>query len=117
MTAITKRQVGTILRRLGKKLNFDYYSGFTCCNSCFTAELPENKPYVYMKHGLKGMNYTSSKQFNEQNDWYLAYDLPDYMKVFKAFKQEAEKIGKTKVMIPESSSKCLAIIRNGDEKK
>jgi hypothetical protein len=108
---INKRQVGNIFRKLGKKYDFDYYNGFTCCNSCFVSELPEGRNFVYIKHGVKGMNYEPTKVFNKQKIWFIAHDLKDFKQVFEEFKTEAEKIQGTQVNIPKDENECLEILR------
>jgi len=108
---ITKREVGDIFRKLSKKYNFDYYSYCECCNTCFTANLPKNREYVYLKHFTKGMNYESSKDFNKLEFWYVAYGIKNWKKIFREFKQEAEKIEGVRVEVPKDTSKCLEIKR------
>jgi hypothetical protein len=111
----SKRDVGTIMRRVAKRHGFRYYSGFVCCNSCFSARLEEDKvkEYVYLRHCTKGMNYTPPRVLDSENVWYFAYDLGRKSKaVFLDFKEEMEgSFPNVFVSVPHDEHQCLALVR------
>jgi hypothetical protein len=110
---LRKRDLTTIFKRLAKQYDFDYYSAFKCCNSCFTAELPDEREYVYLKHCTEGMNYTSSESFHNEDRWWVSYNLSqtNFIEVFAQAKILLEKNFKAWVTIPKTNNECLEIER------